>query len=266
MNKMLVAMFDNETAADAGLHALRQLHADGDISLYAFGVLAKDAQGQVSVKHAAGEGPVGTGFGLAVGALMGLLGGPVGLVVGATAGGLLGALRDVWVSGVGLDFVEEAQNLLLPGKVALIAEIEEEWIIPVDVALEAVGGQVFRHSRSELLEAQLNHDVAAFKGEIKDLEDEASSATGSARTRLETKLAAAQVRLEDAVARAKQRAQALEQDAAAKVASLKVQLSQVSEQAKARLEVRIDSVKRSYHRRGAKLAQAWELTREALTG
>ncbi len=33
MNKMLVAMFDTEKAADAGLHALRKLHAEGDISL-----------------------------------------------------------------------------------------------------------------------------------------------------------------------------------------------------------------------------------------
>ena len=33
MNKMLVVVFDNKSAADAGLQALRKLHASGDIAL-----------------------------------------------------------------------------------------------------------------------------------------------------------------------------------------------------------------------------------------
>jgi len=50
MNKLLVVVFDNEPAADAGLQALRTLHAAGDITLYATGVLAKDASGVVRVR------------------------------------------------------------------------------------------------------------------------------------------------------------------------------------------------------------------------
>ncbi len=50
MNKMLIAIFANETAADAGLHALRRLHAEGDITLYATGVIAKDVAGGVHIK------------------------------------------------------------------------------------------------------------------------------------------------------------------------------------------------------------------------
>jgi hypothetical protein len=38
MNKLLVADFDDEPAADAGLKALRALHAAGDITLDANGV------------------------------------------------------------------------------------------------------------------------------------------------------------------------------------------------------------------------------------
>ena len=41
MNKLLVAIFDTETAADAGLNALRALHAAGDVTLYATGVLVR---------------------------------------------------------------------------------------------------------------------------------------------------------------------------------------------------------------------------------
>ena len=209
MNKMLIAIFANETAADAGLHALRRLHAEGDITLYATGVIAKDAAGGVHIKEAIGQGPVGTGVGLAVGSLIGLLGGPVGVVVGATTGTVLGAIRDFWVAGVGLDFVEEAEKTLQPGTVALVAEIEEEWGIPVDSALEA---------------------------------------------------------MESAVERAKQRVEVLKMEADAKAETLKVQLSEVTDKAKTRLEDRLQRVKHAYHARGAKLSQAWSLTKAALTG
>ena len=115
MNKMLVSIFDNEAAADAGLRALHKLHADGDITLYATGVLVKDADGKVTVKKSMDSGPVGTGVGLAVGGLIGLLGGPVLMAVGAMTGAVAGAVRDLWVAGVGLDFVEETGRLLKPG-------------------------------------------------------------------------------------------------------------------------------------------------------
>ncbi len=266
MNKMLIAIFDNETAADAGLHALRQLHAQGDISLYAFGVIAKDALGKVTVKVAAEQGPIGTASGLAVGSLIGLLGGPVGVVVGAATGTVLGAVRDFWVAGVGLDFVEEAGQVLQPGKVALVAEIEEEWVIPVDSALEALGAQVFRRTRSEVAEAHYDHDIAAFKSEIRELEDEVDEASGNAKLKLQANLAKAQIRLESAVERAKQGVETLKMEADAKAESLKVQWTQVADQAKRKLEDRIQRVKHAYHARGSKLAQAWALTKEALVG
>jgi uncharacterized membrane protein len=265
MNKLLVAVFDNETAADAGLQALHKLHAEGDITLYATGVLVKDAKGVVSVKRAMESGPIGTAAGLAVGSLIGLLGGPVGLAVGAVTGTVVGAVRDFWVAGVGLDFIEDAEKHLQAGKVALVAEIEEEWVIPVDAALEAVGGHVFRRTRTEVAEAQFDHDIAAFKSEIKDLESEASHASGESRTKLEGKLATAKTSLDGAVRRAKQRVDTLKQEADAKAESLKLQLSQTKGDVKARIEDRMKRVKSAYYARGAKLAEAWSLTKEALT-
>jgi uncharacterized membrane protein len=265
MNKLLVAIFDNETAADAGLNALRNLHAAGDITLFATAVLSRDAaKGSVSVKQSMDSGPIGTATGLAVGSLIGLLGGPPGVAVGALTGTVAGAVRDFWAAGVGLDFVEEATQHLQPGKVALVAEIEEEWVIPVDSALEAAGGHVFRRTRTEVAEAQFDHDIAAFKSEIQELEAEASHATGAAKTQLQAKLATAKSNLDGAVHRAQQRLDALKQEAQAKAESLKLQLSQAKGDIKARIEERMKRVKSAYHARGAKLAQAWNLTKEAL--
>ena len=265
MNKLLVAIFDNETAADAGLNALRTLHSAGDITLYATGVIARDAKGVVSVKKSMDSGPTGTVTGLAVGSLIGLLGGPVGLAIGAVAGTAAGAVRDFWVAGVGLDFIEAATQHLQPGKVALVAEIEEEWVIPVDLALEAAGGHVFRRTRTEVAEAQFDHDIAAFKSEIKELEAEASHSSGTAKTKLQGKLATAKADLDGAVHRAQKRVDTLKQEADAKAESLKLQLSQAKGDVKARIEDRMKRVKSAYHARGAKLAQAWNLTKEALT-
>lgn len=67
MNKMLVAVFGTERAAYEGLSALKDLHKDGDITLYATAVISKDSSGAVTVKQGADEGPIGTAIGLLTG-------------------------------------------------------------------------------------------------------------------------------------------------------------------------------------------------------
>jgi uncharacterized membrane protein len=265
MNKLLVAVFDQESTANAGLEALRRLHAAGDITLYATGVLARDTEGRVTVRKAMDAGPIGTASGLAIGGLIGLLGGPAGVAIGAVGGSLAGAVRDLWVAGVGVDFIEEVERHLLPGKVALLAELDEEWVIPVDLALEAAGGRVMRRSRNEVAEAQFDHDIAAFKAEITELESEASHAGGATLAKVQAKLTAAKSGLDGAVQRARQRVETLKQEADAKVASLTLQLDQTRGDVRARVEARMKRVTGAYHARGAKLSQAWSLAREALT-
>lgn len=264
MNKLLVALFDSPTAANDGLNALRALHAAGDITLYATGVLARDALGNIRVEKSMDTGQSGAVAGLAVGSLIGLLGGPLGVVIGAATGTVAGAVRDFWAAGVGLDFIEAATQHLQPGKVALVAEIEEEWVIPVDSALAAAGGRVFRRARTEVLEVQFHHDVAAFKAEIKELEAEAAHASGAAKDRLHAQVATAKAGLDGAVHRGQQRLDTLKQEADAKTESLKLQWSQAQGDVQVRIADRMKRVKGAYHARGAKLAQAWSLAKEAM--
>jgi uncharacterized membrane protein len=265
MNRMLVAIFPSEQAAEAGSHALRQLHAEGDITLYAMGVIAKDAKGHVSVKQASGQAPLGTGVGLVVGSMLGLLGGPVGLAVGAVAGTMAGAVRDFWVAGVGLDFVEETERLLTPGKVAVIAEVEEDWILPVDSKMEAAGGIVFRRTRAEVATAEFDRDIVAVKSDVAELKNEVKHATGEARTRLQAKVGAATTGLEDALQRAKHRVDELEHEAQGRLAAIETQLARAEGNARASLERRVKHVRSGYEARSRKLGQAWGLAKEALT-
>ena len=136
MDKMLVVVFDDESKAYEGIKALRELHAEASLALYAAAVIAKDANGTVSVKQAADEGPLGTVLGLTTGSLIGLLGGPVGLAVGAVTGTLVGSLYDLAQLGVGEDFLAEVSQYLSPGKAAVVAEVDEEWITPLDARME----------------------------------------------------------------------------------------------------------------------------------
>jgi uncharacterized membrane protein len=72
MDKMLVAVFDNESKAYEGSRILRELDAEGSIEVFAISVIVKDASGKVTVKEVADQGPVGTAVGLFAGCLLGL--------------------------------------------------------------------------------------------------------------------------------------------------------------------------------------------------
>jgi len=73
-NKILVSVFDSEQAAFEGLTALKDLHRDGDITLYASSVIAKDPSGTGVCPPEGDKGPVGTLVGMVTGGLIGLLG------------------------------------------------------------------------------------------------------------------------------------------------------------------------------------------------
>ena len=86
MEKMIVTIFNTEAAAYDGVSALKALNDGGDITLYATAVLAKDADGKVSVKQTSGVGVHGTAMGMLTGALIGLLAGPAASVAPSLLG------------------------------------------------------------------------------------------------------------------------------------------------------------------------------------
>jgi hypothetical protein len=40
----------------------------------------------------------------------------------------------------------DVATALTPGKYAVVADVDEDWVTPVDTRMEAVGGVVFRRS------------------------------------------------------------------------------------------------------------------------
>lgn len=185
MERMLVVVFDSETKAYEGKSALSQLEREGSITTYAGAVVVKHADGTASVQQAADFGPVGSLVGTSVGSLIGLLGGPVGVAIGATSGLAVGALLDVDDLRVGADFVDDVSKALTPNKVALIAEIEEEWTTPVDTRMEAIGGTVFRRALSDVRDDLDKEDIAAMKADLTQFKGEVAAARADQRAKLQ---------------------------------------------------------------------------------
>jgi uncharacterized membrane protein len=221
MERMLVVVFDSETKAYEGKSALRQLEREGSITTYAGAVVVKNADGTVSVNQFDDLGPVGSLVGTSVGSLIGLLGGPAGLAIGATSGLALGALFDLDNARVGGDFVDEVSKSLKPTKVAVIAEVEEDWTTPIDTRMEALGGTVLRRALSEVRETLWDEDVAAMKADLAQLEDEISKARADRRAKLQSRIDQLQARIDAQQEKAKERREAFRTRQESKRAVLK---------------------------------------------
>jgi uncharacterized membrane protein len=264
MDKMIVIVFDDERKAYEGAKALKGLHAEGSLTLYQAAVLSKDTNGQVSVKDAADRGPVGTALGWATGGLIGLLGGPVGFVLGAATGTLAGSIYDLQQLGVGGDFIDEVSLYLLPGKTAVVAEIEEEWVTPLDTRVDQLGGTLFRRGRGEFVDAEIARDIEVTKAEMKELKTEFNREAGEAKARIKAKIDTAQKNLQAKQDKIKETIENSNREFEAKLASLQEQATKARDEKKLALEKRIGELKTDQEARVKKLNQAWQLIKEAM--
>lgn len=270
-NKILVSVFDTEQTAFEGLTALKDLHRDGDITLYGSTVIAKDPSGTVSVRQEADNGPIGTLVGIVTGGLVGLLGGPAGVAVGAYIGGFGGLTYDLFKAGVSIDFVDEVSASLTQGKAAVIADVDEMWVTPVDTRLGALGGTTFRRIPGEVADAELTRETDAARKELEQLQAELREASGEAKTNVETAIDAQRRKLEALVDRVDNTLDQAKAEFEARLATLREQQGKARESQRQRIDARIDELKASHAVRTAKLEEARRLakasveaTREAL--
>src|SRR5579864_456705 len=221
MDRMLVVVFNNEVQAYQGRQALLQLDSDGNISVYAYAVLAKHADGTATVKQGDDSGPIGTLLGTSFGSLIGLLGGPVGAAFGAATGLAVGGATDLNNARIGDDFIDDVSKVLLPNTVAVVAEIEEEWTTPVDTRMEAIGGIVFRRSLSDAKHTIHEENVAAMKADMAQMKAEQAKAHADQKDKLQEKINQLDSKIQTQLQKAKERREAAERQAQAKVQVLK---------------------------------------------
>ncbi len=196
MDKILVVVFDSEAKAYDGSRALQDLNDDGSINLYAHALLARGDDGKVTVRQKGGAAPVGTAVGLLTGILVGLFGGPVGTAIGAGAGTLGGLVYDLAKIGVGHDFLDEIGQSLVGGEAAVVAEVQEDWTLPVDSRMEPLGGVVLRRTRRDILDTKAETDITTLRSEIDELATEYSRANDKAKITVRSKMNKARAKLE----------------------------------------------------------------------
>ena len=221
MDRMLVVVFDNESKAYEGKKALVQLDKEGSIGVYGYAVLAKNADGSATVKQGDDVGPIGSLLGTSLGSLIGVLAGPAGLAVGASAGLLAGEAFDVNNAGIGADFIDDVAKVLLPNRVAVVAEIDEDWTTPVDTRMEAIGGTVFRRALSEVKDSIYEENIAAMKADLAQLKAEHAKAQADRKAKLQEKINLLDSRIQSQLQKAKERGEAVQRKAQAKVQVLK---------------------------------------------
>jgi len=221
MDRMLVVVFDNESKAYEGKKALLQLDNEGSISVYAYAVLAKHADGTASVKQGDDAGPLGSLVGTALGSLICLLGGPAGVAVGAAAGLGAGSAVDIDNARIGDDFIADVTKQLLPTRVAVVAEIEEDWTTPVDTRMEAIGGTVFRRALSDVQHQIHEENVAAMKADLAQMKAEHAKTHAEHKAKLQEKINQLDSKIQAQLQKAKDRRAAAEREAQAKVQILK---------------------------------------------
>lgn len=264
MNKTLVAIFDSEDSAFNGLTALKELHRNGDITLYDSAVITKDMLGQTRIVKAPDNAPTGTFLGMFIGALVGALGGPIGLAVGAATGTLVGATTDMVRDSVDYSFVEQVREAMTPGKVAIVADVEETWVTPVDLTIAERGGIVFRRLRHEVVEDQLAREHAEFEEEMKELKKDLATASGEAKAKIQARIASVERSLNETRAQAAFRAKKLAAEWAAKREAMENQLKDANMRERARIKDQMDKAKHEFDVRTAKLRQAQQLVVEAI--
>ena len=221
MDRMLVAVFDNLSKAQQGLAALVQLDIDGSITVFAHAVVVRNPDGTTIVEEGRAPWPSGILVGTPLGALIGLLGGAPGVAVGAIVGFFAGGTADLNRARIGEDFVEDAAQALAPGRAALVAEIEEDAIGPVDTQMEAIGGTVFRRTLSDVRHTIHEDHIAAIKADLAQLKAEHARAHTERKVKLQENINQLESRLQAQLQKAKERREADEREERAKVELLK---------------------------------------------
>lgn len=248
MEKMLVVIFDNESKAYEGSRALRQLDDEGSIAIHAEAVIGKNADGTVVLKQSKEEFPIRAVGGTAIGSLIGLLGGPVGLAVGASAGVMAGALADINVTGVEVDYVTDVSASLVPGKCAVIADISEEWVTPVDTRMEELGGVVMRTARQRVEEDQRAREVAAIRAEIDQLKAEHARARADRKAKIQASIDKLNAKLQAKLDEAQMRSEQFRKETDAKVKALQKKAEKAHGDVKATIEARINRIREENER------------------
>jgi uncharacterized membrane protein len=220
MNRIVVIVFDKASQAAKGRDALKSLDKDESITLFGYAIVTKDADCTTTIseqhKH---RHTHRTPSGTAIETVIAMLSGSA--AVPAPTEDLPGVRPNPDDLQVNADFIRDVSREFVPGKTALLADIDEEWTPWINIRMEEIGGIVFRCPLADVKEAAWLDDLASMQAEVSRLRAEHARSGADLKARLYKKINALdgriQQRLESAnkrrtvaAAKAEERADALE--------------------------------------------------------
>jgi uncharacterized membrane protein len=263
MDKMLVAIFESERQATVAAGAMKDLCGEGVLLVYAFALIVRDA-GKISIVNSTGEDCSDPVLGAATRKLIKLFGQRLGAVEAANSRAIADPMMEMARIGVDASFLDEVARRLLPGKAAIVAEIEDQMPSAMDTLLQSQDGIVFRCARLETVDIQIAEELNALHGEIQTLEKQVLQTLGGSRAQLQGKLDLARARLQTMQDGARRHAASIKREAEAKIASLQERAAKSDGGIKTRLERLADEVRVDYVNRATKLNLAWKFAGNVL--
>jgi len=150
MHRVLVIVFDSEARADEGKSELLRLDNEGSISIYRYEVLVKKADGPVIMRQADGNGTLSpfakSIFGRLMDSTRPYFPGSIPKPSTPRSGNSPESNR----IKKGEVFIRDVMEVLLPHRVAIVAEVEEQWPTVLDRRMASMGGVIFRWTVSEV--------------------------------------------------------------------------------------------------------------------
>jgi septal ring factor EnvC (AmiA/AmiB activator) len=160
-------------------------------------------------------------------------------------------------AGVNADFLNEVSARRTPGKWAIVADISEDWVTPIDTRMGALGGSVFRVTRENVEDDQYAKDVATIKADIAQLKAEQAKSRADQKAKLQSKIDNLNTKLQSKLAQAKQRSEQRAKESKAKVDALEKKAAKAKGDTKAAIEKRIADIKERDRKADAEFDKWW---------
>lgn len=170
------------------------------------------------------------------------------MAVGAGTGALIGLVRDLRTSRVSAEFLADVSNALTPGKYAVIADVDEEWVTPVDTRMESIGGVVFRTLKSVAEDDRRVREAAERRAELDQLKAEHAKARGDRKAKLQAKIDHLRARLEKCLEQDQAHSKQASQEMQLKIQALQKKANKEKGDAKVAIEARIGRLRDEYQR------------------
>ncbi len=150
-DNVIAVSFPQEANAYEALARLKELDSQGTVDVTGAAVVAREADGRITIKDQYGEqGFENTAGGGLLGLLIGILGGPLGVLVGGATGVLVGSLFDEDDDDDTRSVLADISKSVREGPPSLLAEVSEPATTAVDAVMANLGGTVVRRPVGEV--------------------------------------------------------------------------------------------------------------------